>query len=93
MEWKVSFTSSSEKQAKVLPEDIRLRLMALVQAIRFGGPAQPTMPNYGKLRGLGDRRHCHLKKGKPTYVAVWDVFNKTKEVVVTYAGTHEKAPY
>jgi len=93
MEWKVMFTSASEKQAKALPEGIRERLMALVQAIRFGGPAQPTMPNYGKLKGTGDFRHCHLKKGKPTYVAVWEVFKKAKEVVMTYVGTHENAPY
>lgn len=93
MEWKVLFTNSAEKQAKALPEGIQARLMALVQAIRFGGPAQPTMPNYGKLKGTVDLRHCHLKKGKPTYVAVWEVFKKAKEVVMTYVGTHEDAPY
>ncbi len=53
------------------------------------------MPNYSKLKLKGERdmRHCHLKKGKPTYVAVWEVFKKAKEVVMTYVGTHENAPY
>jgi hypothetical protein len=35
-----------------------------------------------------------LKKGRPTYVAVWEL--KDKEIClveVTYAGTHEKALY
>lgn len=38
--------------------------------------------------------HCHLKKGHPTYVVIWQVTDKTiKLVEVTYVGTHEKAPY
>jgi len=36
----------------------------------------------------------HLKKGNPTYVAVWRVTDKTVKLVeIRYAGTHEKAPY
>lgn len=93
MKWAVSFTRAAAKQAEALPKGIRERLMALVQALSFGGPAQPTWPNYGKLSGARDLRHCHLKKGKPTYVAVWEAVKHAKEVVVTYVGTHEKAPY
>ncbi|ALC16317.1 hypothetical protein DSOUD_1538 [Desulfuromonas soudanensis] len=49
-------------------------------------------PNYSKLSA--DLHHCHLKKGKPTYVAVWrEERNEIKLVEVIYAGTHEKAPY
>ena len=93
MTWDVRFTKKAEKQAKALPEGIRERLMALVQALSLTGPAQPLMPNYSKLAGKGDRHHCHLKKGQPTYVAVWQTLKKAKEVVMTYVGTHEKAPY
>ncbi len=49
-------------------------------------------PNYSKL-GPG-RHHCHLKKERPTYVAVWEERDGGVQVVeVIYAGTHEKAPY
>ncbi len=35
-----------------------------------------------------------LKKGKPTYVAVWvEREDEIRLVEVVYAGTHEKAPY
>ncbi len=34
-----------------------------------------------------------LKKGKPTYVALWTVDKKQVTVEVIYVGTHEKAPY
>jgi hypothetical protein len=35
-----------------------------------------------------------LKKGRPTYVAIWEVMDKEiKLIEVIYAGTHEKAPY
>ncbi len=48
-------------------------------------------PNYSKL---GDgRHHCHLKKGNPTYVAVWIEEQDRITVEIIYVGTHEKAPY
>lgn len=93
MTWDVEFTNAAAKQAKSLPQSISERLMALVQALKFSGPAQPTMPNYGKIKGQKETHHCHLKKGKPTYVAVWEAFKATKKVVMTYVGTHENAPY
>ena len=35
-----------------------------------------------------------LKKGHPTYVAIWEVTDKEIRLIeVIYAGTHEKAPY
>jgi hypothetical protein len=56
------------------------------------GPVRGNWDNYSKL--TGNRHHCHLKKGQPTYVAVWHVTDKTiKLVEVIYVGTHEKAPY
>ena len=40
------------------------------------------------------RHHCHLKRGRPTYVAVWDVHeSKQRLIEVTYVGTHARAPY
>ncbi len=59
--------------------------------IRITGPVRGNWPNYEKL--TGNQHHCHLKKGKPTYVAVWSEEKETITVEVTYAGTHEKAPY
>jgi hypothetical protein len=51
-----------------------------------------TWPNYGKLSQI--RRHCHLKKGHPTYVAVWEVRDRQVQIIeVLYVGTHENAPY
>jgi hypothetical protein len=42
----------------------------------------------------GNRHLCHLKKGQPTYVAIWQVVDKQIHLVeVSYVGTHEKAPY
>lgn len=40
------------------------------------------------------RHHCHIKKGRPCYVAIWEERDRSiKLVEVTYVGTHEKAPY
>lgn len=54
------------------------------------------MVNYSKLRGTGRKEihHCHLNRGRPTYVAVWEVLDKAVRLVeVSYVGTHENAPY
>jgi len=92
MEWIVRITGKVDKQARKLPRSIVERLFLLMKEIRLSGPVRGNWPNYGKL---GDgRHHCHLKKGKPTYVAVWEERDKEIRLIeVTYAGTHEKAPY
>ena len=37
--------------------------------IRVAGPVRGNWPHYSKL---SDREHhCHVRRGKPTYVVVW----------------------
>lgn len=93
--WTVEFTARAAKQARKLPARILNRLDALQRNIQAEGPAQPTMPHFGKLKNrAGDFYHCHLNKGRPTYVAVWQVRNKVAVLVeIMYVGTHENAPY
>ncbi len=92
MTWTVTYSRQAEKQRVKLPERIKAVLDALILEIMSSGPARINWKNYSKLSN-GDH-HCHLKKGQPTYVAVWQVTDKTiKLVEVTYVGTHEKAPY
>lgn len=75
-----------------LPLRVQQSLVALLREIELQGPVRGNWPNYGRL-GPG-RHHCHLKKGRPAYVAVWEVRDSKKRIVeVTYVGTHEKAPY
>jgi len=94
MSWDVKFTGKAEKQARNLPTKVRENLFALVLEIEKIGPARTSWPNYGKIKGKKDCYHCHLKKGKPTYVTVWKVKSKeNKTVEVKYVGTHENADY
>jgi hypothetical protein len=88
--WEVSIKKCVDKKRP--PENIWKILLALVREIRIDGPYRVNWQNYGKL---GDNTyHCHLKKGNPTYVAVWEVIDRKVRIVeVIYAGTHEKAPY
>jgi mRNA-degrading endonuclease RelE of RelBE toxin-antitoxin system len=92
MAWVVSLKRSVEKQVRRLPLSVKESLYALLIEIEKEGPVRWNWANYGKLSK--NRHHCHLKKGQPTYVAVWEV--KTREiqlVEVVYVGSHEKAPY
>jgi len=91
MHWTVTFTGKAKKQADKLPERIRLLLFQLAREIETAGPVRGDWPNYSKLGN--NRHHCHLKKGHPTYVAVWSEERGTVSVEIIYAGTHEKAPY
>jgi len=94
MIWTVKLTKTTVKNIRKLPEDIRVRLHFLVQEIQQLGPARTNRINYSKIIGAEDCHHCHLKKGSPTYVAVWKVVDKkNKTIEVKYAGTHEKADY
>jgi len=92
MGWTVEFTSGSRKQKNKLPRRVQGLLFQLAREIEASGPVRGDWPNYSKLPN--NEHHCHLKKGKPTYVAVWrEVKEKTRLVEITYAGSHEKAPY
>lgn len=90
--WSVTLSRVAEKQKAKLSKTVRQMLYALIGDIEAGGPVRGDWPNYSKL-GVS-RHHCHLKKGQPTFVAVWEVQDKSiKLVEVQYVGTHEKAPY
>lgn len=90
--WNVNIRKNAAKSLFKLPIDIQERFKALAIELRVRGPVQNHWPNYGKIRGAKDCYHCHLKKGKPTYVAVWKVVGENILEVV-YIGTHEKADY
>ncbi len=72
--------------------------LALAKEIEVDGPIRKNKSNFGPLHkesNIPDKSyHCHIKKGKPTYVACWNIENKKiKLVEIYYVGTHEKAPY
>lgn len=93
--WSVFSTKTVNRQAAALSEKALLKLRFLFEELATRGPTLLDWPNYGKLRGLkGDKRHCHLQKGRPTYVCCWEVIDKNSKIIeVYYVGTHEKAPY
>lgn len=92
MAWTVTNTKKVDKALKKLPIYVGEIMKALSADIELSGPVRGNWPNFSKLGG--ERHHCHLRKGRPTYVAVWEERNETINLVeVTYVGTHEKAPY
>jgi hypothetical protein len=97
-EWDVGYSSKADKQKKNLPNKIQNLLALLVKEIELQGPLRSNWPNFSPLKkdkGIPkDAYHCHLKRGKPTYVACWYIEDKKIKIVeVFYVGTHEKAPY
>ncbi len=92
MRWAVKYTKRAAKQAEKLPKKVLEILDVLVAEIELGGPVRGDWPNYSKLGGC--LHHCHIKKGHPTYVAVWEEDGSGIRLVeVKYVGTHENAPY
>jgi len=92
MIWTVKIMRRALKQVDRLPVKVRESLADLIRDMEFHGPVRGNWPNYGRISE--NRHHCHIKKGQPTYVTIWEVTNKRiKLIEVTYAGTHEKAPY
>ena len=92
MNWTVTIARKAQRQIRRLPKQVQKKLLALIREIEVAGPVRGNWPNYSSLGK--NQHHCHIKKGRPTYVSVWEVKDKNiKLVEVTYAGTHEKAPY
>lgn len=90
--WTVKLSSRTAKAISELPEHVRLKMLALMKDLQARGVTQPTWPHYSKLGN--DTYHCHIKRGRPTYVVCWKVLDKKDKIIeVYYAGTHEKAPY
>lgn len=88
--WTVELAGQAKKADKNLSKTAHKAFTLLLAELSFG-PEKPTWPRYSKLSK--EKYHCHLKKGRPTYVACWRVNKKLKLIEVYYAGTHEKAPY
>jgi mRNA-degrading endonuclease YafQ of YafQ-DinJ toxin-antitoxin module len=85
-------SQSAFKSSKKLPDSVRKRLIGLLKLLEISGPVQKNYQNFSRLKGeKTETYHCHLKKGKPTYVVVWKV--EGNRITVQYVGTHESAPY
>ena len=92
MEWTVEVARRAKKLVGRLPRRVRDVLVELIRDMELHGPIRGDWPNFSALSD--NRYHCHLKKGHPTYVAIWEVIDKEIRLIeVIYAGTHEKAPY
>lgn len=90
--WTVNLIGQAKKADKNLSKEAAISLVALLKELKLEGPYRAAWPNYTKM--VGDDYHCHIKKGRPTYVVCWKIANKNKKIIeVYYAGTHEKAPY
>ena len=95
--WSVELSRDAEKQYNKLKRNgskpsITDVINLLIIEMRKEGPYRNNWSNYGPLEE--DEFHCHLKKGKPTYVACWKVIDKENQLIeVYYVGTHESAPY
>ena len=79
MVWGVLLTANVRKRLKKLPKSIDEVFQLLLAEMRLSGPVQADWPNYGKLRK--DCHHCHLQRGRPTYVAVWRVLSKKDRLI------------
>lgn len=92
MTWTVAERRNLNKAIRKLPQKVQNALIALKKDLEVNRPIRGDWPNFSALSG--NRYHCHLKKGHPTYVAIWEIRNKEIRLIeVIYAGTHEKAPY
>jgi hypothetical protein len=95
--WTVNYSNNAKSQYDRLKRSgkrpsINDIINLLVIEMVAEGPYRINWANYGPLEE--GKFHCHLKKGKPTYVACWEIIDKEKKIIeVYYVGSHENAPY
>ena len=70
MKWTVKYSKRAAKQSEKLPKKVLEVLDVLIAKIELSGPVRGDWPIYSKLGGMV--HHCHIKKGHPTYVTVWE---------------------
>lgn len=93
-QWVVNIVGQAKKAPKALPKNVVASFVALFLELKRQGPYRHNWPNYTKMKGFDEDYHCHIEKGRPTFVACWRILNKKNKIIeVYYAGTHEKAPY
>lgn len=92
MTWTVLIPKRVAKQMRQLPPGVSEAVAELVADLEREGPVQRAWPNYGKITGRPHYHHCHVRRGRPTYVAVWRAADE-QTLEVLYAGTHEGADY
>lgn len=90
--WHVSVIGQAKKAKKNLTGKTHDTFILLLFDLE-SGPIKTEWPNFSDLKGMKGHYHCHIEKGRPTYVACWMVDKTTRTIEVYYAGTHEKAPY
>jgi len=92
--WQVKFTGKAGKQKEKLPVAIAAALYSLRKELEAEGPERINWPHYGKITGKSGMYHCHLNRGRPCYVAVWKVTDRSVNLMeIRYVGTHENANY
>lgn len=92
MGWSVVISSKVTKQLRKLPHKIQDIASLLIKEIELKGPYRNNWSHFGDLGK--DTFHCHIKRGRPAYVACWVIENKKIKIVeIYYVGTHENAPY
>ena len=92
MAWTVLLHRKVARSVPQLRPHVREALELLLRELELKGPVRGNWPNYSKLSPR--RHHCHLHKGRPTYVAVWEEARAGPRLLeVIYVGTHENAPY
>lgn len=92
MSWEVCFKKKAAKGLKGLPKRVSAQVFLLADEIKLFGPVRGNWKSYSKLGG--DKHHCHVQDGRPSYVVCWEVVNRVVKIVeIYYVGTREKAPY
>ena len=96
MPWTVSIAKRAAKQITNLSFNLNDICDALLRDLQQNGPQLPGWPHFQKNHGTGkiECYHCHLQRGRPTWVAIWRVLDKReRQLELCYVGTHEKADY
>ena len=96
--WEVCYSNKAKKSALKLSVKVKMQLDLLAKEMEVEGPHRKDWPHYGPLsKGPGipeNTYHCHIKGGRPTYVACWQVEDKKLKIIeIFYVGTHENTPY
>ena len=88
MTWIVTIHKKAAKGIAKMNKKAQMAMRVLTEDLKSKGPSQTGWPHYSKLKGHYNCHHCHLNRGRPTYVVCWKE-QEHKQVEVYYAGTRQ----
>lgn len=79
--WSIEVIGQARKAQKNLSKRSYENFLTLLYEFEISGPYRSNWPNYTVMKRKNvEHYHCHIEKGRPTYVVCW-IYHKSQKII------------